>query len=235
MDFKVYQKEKLEMFFVQLPAFFFVWCYLPTECWCYGVSTNHFRPPSWEELGGREQVSSARESAGEVLGRFRIIAKVGYGMLRVSMLGTNKRALWMEGTTLAVENVLEYGDTWTAWCLLHDCWNSSASPFQIDHQVYSVVAMEFHSLGFPSIVSNESIFFWLKLFSTLLSSRILKMNEASFVHIIMPCRTLVSIAPFWSNRLSSIRGHLMKACNLASTLRVPDVVTQHSHDLPMNS
>lgn len=54
--------------------------------------------------------------------------------------------------------------------------------------------MEFHSIGFPSIASNESIFFWLKLFSILLSSRILKMNEASFVHFMMPCRTLVSIA-----------------------------------------
>jgi len=53
----------------------------------------------------------------EVLGRFRIVAKVGYGMLRVSILGTNKRSLLMEGTegtTLAVENVLEYGDTCTA-------------------------------------------------------------------------------------------------------------------------
>ena len=47
---------------------------------------------SWEELGGREQApaAGAREGAGEVLGKFRIIAKAGYSILRVAILGTDK-------------------------------------------------------------------------------------------------------------------------------------------------
>ena len=139
MEFKVYQKEKVEMFFVQVPSNLFVSCYLTHRMLVLWGLNKPLPAALLGRARGREQVSSARESAVEVLGRFRIVAKVGYGMLRVSILGTNKRSLLMEGTegtTLAVENVLEYGDTCTAWWLLHDCWNSSASPFQIDHQVY---------------------------------------------------------------------------------------------------
>ena len=63
-----YQKEKLEMVFVQLPSDLFVSCYFPTECWSYGVSTSDLWPPLGKSLGEGNKLRL--RVPGKVLGRF---------------------------------------------------------------------------------------------------------------------------------------------------------------------